>query len=237
MSGCSGRRGASAVLVPALAPSVAAREDELLRSARGRSAHARRGLVEGRRRLRPQEQRRHRRPLHRRHAQGALPPRGDPPRRRRDARAPCRASSRRCAVASPSPRACAGARRTPPSGRPVQWLAALDGDTVVPFEFAGVTSGRETRGHRFLAPAAITLAQRRRLREPSSAWRPCASTPTPVASRCSPGSKPQPPRSAASWCATPSSNARCSASWKSLTSSKVASKRSFSSSPTRSSRA
>ncbi|MCB9614335.1 MAG: glycine--tRNA ligase subunit beta [Sandaracinus sp.] len=38
-------------------------------------------------------------------------------------------------------------------GRPVQWLVALLDDEVVPFEFAGITSDRKTRGHRFLAPA------------------------------------------------------------------------------------
>jgi glycyl-tRNA synthetase beta chain len=44
-------------------------------------------------------------------------------------------------------------------GRPLQWVAALlDGD-VVPLHFADVTSGRATRGHRFLAPAPIALAR------------------------------------------------------------------------------
>lgn len=38
-------------------------------------------------------------------------------------------------------------------GRPVQWLLALLDDAVVPFEFAGITSGRATCGHRFLSPA------------------------------------------------------------------------------------
>ena len=36
--------------------------------------------------------------------------------------------------------------------RPVRWLLALLDDEVVPVEFAGLTSGRTTRGHRFLAP-------------------------------------------------------------------------------------
>lgn len=35
--------------------------------------------------------------------------------------------------------------------RPVRWLLALLDDEVVPVEFAGLTSGRTTRGHRFLA--------------------------------------------------------------------------------------
>lgn len=34
--------------------------------------------------------------------------------------------------------------------RPVHWLLALFGDTVVPFEFAGITSSNFTRGHRFM---------------------------------------------------------------------------------------
>lgn len=36
--------------------------------------------------------------------------------------------------------------------RPVHWILALLDDQVVPFEFMGVASGRETRGHRFLGP-------------------------------------------------------------------------------------
>ena len=42
--------------------------------------------------------------------------------------------------------------------RPVRWIVALFGEEVIPLEFAGVTSGRETRGHRFLAPGPFTLA-------------------------------------------------------------------------------
>ncbi len=34
--------------------------------------------------------------------------------------------------------------------RPVQWMVALLGDTVIPVEFAGVTAGRATFGHRIL---------------------------------------------------------------------------------------
>lgn len=34
--------------------------------------------------------------------------------------------------------------------RPIRWLVALFGEDVVPFEIAGVASGRTTRGHRFL---------------------------------------------------------------------------------------
>ena len=35
-------------------------------------------------------------------------------------------------------------------GRPIQWLVALLGDAVLPLAIAGVTSGRDSRGHRFL---------------------------------------------------------------------------------------
>lgn len=42
-------------------------------------------------------------------------------------------------------------------GRPVQWLVALHGDAVVPMTFAGLASGRTTRGHRFLAPKPFDL--------------------------------------------------------------------------------
>jgi len=41
--------------------------------------------------------------------------------------------------------------------RPIRWLLALHGGAVVPFEFAGLQSGRVTRGLRFKAPAEITL--------------------------------------------------------------------------------
>lgn len=34
--------------------------------------------------------------------------------------------------------------------RPIRWIVALHGEEVVPFELAGVASGRTTRGHRFL---------------------------------------------------------------------------------------
>jgi glycyl-tRNA synthetase beta chain len=42
--------------------------------------------------------------------------------------------------------------------RPVQWLVALFGDEVVTFDWAGVTSGRHSRGHRFLANRPIEIA-------------------------------------------------------------------------------
>ncbi len=41
--------------------------------------------------------------------------------------------------------------------RPVRWLAALYGQEVVDFEYAGITSGRITYGHRFLSKGPIKL--------------------------------------------------------------------------------
>jgi glycyl-tRNA synthetase beta chain len=42
-------------------------------------------------------------------------------------------------------------------GRPVQWLVALFGDHVIDTSFAGIRSGRATRGHRFLAPGTFDV--------------------------------------------------------------------------------
>ena len=42
--------------------------------------------------------------------------------------------------------------------RPIRWLVALYGREIVPFSFAGLTAARLTFGHRFLAPAAVELA-------------------------------------------------------------------------------
>lgn len=42
-------------------------------------------------------------------------------------------------------------------GRPVQWIVAMLGQEVIPLTFAGVTSGRQSRGHRFLAPATFMV--------------------------------------------------------------------------------
>jgi glycyl-tRNA synthetase beta chain len=39
-----------------------------------------------------------------------------------------------------------------PFGRPIQWLVALFGNQVIPFNHEGVVSGNVSRGHRFLAP-------------------------------------------------------------------------------------
>jgi len=45
-----------------------------------------------------------------------------------------------------------------PFSRPIRWLVALLGDQVVPFEYAGVTSGRTTRGLRPYGSPPIELA-------------------------------------------------------------------------------
>ncbi len=42
--------------------------------------------------------------------------------------------------------------------RPVQWVVALHGGEVVPLTWAGQTSGRASRGHRFLSPGAVEIA-------------------------------------------------------------------------------
>ena len=41
--------------------------------------------------------------------------------------------------------------------RPIRWIVALLGDEVIPFEIAGVQSGRTTRGHRQLGSASIPV--------------------------------------------------------------------------------
>jgi len=41
--------------------------------------------------------------------------------------------------------------------RPIHWILALFNGKVVPFEVAGVKSGDQTRGHRFMAPDIITV--------------------------------------------------------------------------------
>ena len=42
--------------------------------------------------------------------------------------------------------------------RPVQWLVALFGGEVVPLQWAGMTAGRKSRGHRFLSPGWLEIA-------------------------------------------------------------------------------
>src|SRR5262249_12346130 len=42
--------------------------------------------------------------------------------------------------------------------RPLHWLVVLHGDAVVDAEIFGIKSGRESRGHRFLHPASVNVA-------------------------------------------------------------------------------
>ena len=53
------------------------------------------------------------------------------------------------------------ASESTPFVRPVHWLAAVLGDAVIPTEFAGVRSGNQSQGHRFLAPQPITVTAER----------------------------------------------------------------------------
>ncbi|GBC64113.1 glycine--tRNA ligase subunit beta [Desulfonema ishimotonii] len=41
--------------------------------------------------------------------------------------------------------------------RPVHWIVALLGETVIPFTFGDIESGNRTYGHRFLSPEAIEI--------------------------------------------------------------------------------
>src|SRR5262249_1284160 len=41
--------------------------------------------------------------------------------------------------------------------RPIRWIVALIGDAVIPFEYAGVVSGRVTRGARATGSQAISV--------------------------------------------------------------------------------
>jgi glycyl-tRNA synthetase beta chain len=41
--------------------------------------------------------------------------------------------------------------------RPVQWLVALFGGEIVPLSWAGITSGRHSRGHRFLCKGPVEI--------------------------------------------------------------------------------
>jgi glycyl-tRNA synthetase beta chain len=41
--------------------------------------------------------------------------------------------------------------------RPVRWLVAMLDDEVLPFEFGGVHAGNQSRGHRLLANASVTI--------------------------------------------------------------------------------
>lgn len=50
------------------------------------------------------------------------------------------------------PKSCRWGTTSEMFSRPVRWLVALLGNQVIPVEYAGLTAGNTTRGHRFLAP-------------------------------------------------------------------------------------
>jgi glycyl-tRNA synthetase beta chain len=43
--------------------------------------------------------------------------------------------------------------------RPIRWIVALLGDNLIGFEIAGVRSGRQSRGHRFLAKGQLSISR------------------------------------------------------------------------------
>lgn len=59
---------------------------------------------------------------------------------------------RRVIESIPWPKAQRWGSRSEQFARPVRWLCALLGNTVVPVEFAGIQAKAQTFGHRFLAP-------------------------------------------------------------------------------------
>ncbi len=61
----------------------------------------------------------------------------------------------------PAPRKMRWGEVETPFLRPVAWLVALLDDAVLPVTAAGVTSGRTTRGHRFLGNQALELTHAR----------------------------------------------------------------------------
>ncbi len=56
------------------------------------------------------------------------------------------------------PKSCRWGTTSEMFSRPVRWLVALLGDEVIPVRYAGITAGRATRGHRFLAPGPHEVA-------------------------------------------------------------------------------
>ncbi|MEE0707038.1 MAG: glycine--tRNA ligase subunit beta [Adlercreutzia sp.] len=55
------------------------------------------------------------------------------------------------------PKSCRWGTTSEVFSRPVRWLVALLGTTVIPVEYAGLVAGNTTRGHRFLAPGPHTV--------------------------------------------------------------------------------
>ena len=79
------------------------------------------------------------------------------------ARGAAGAAGRPGARSSRSPSPCAGSATTTRFARPVRWLVALLGDEVLPVRAFGLEAGRDSRGHRFLAPGPVVLTQARGL--------------------------------------------------------------------------
>ncbi|RDB61751.1 glycine--tRNA ligase subunit beta [Gordonibacter sp. 28C] len=57
------------------------------------------------------------------------------------------------------PKSCRWGTRSEYFSRPVRWLVALLDERVIPVEFAGLTAGKLTCGHRFLAPGPHEVAR------------------------------------------------------------------------------
>jgi glycyl-tRNA synthetase beta chain len=57
----------------------------------------------------------------------------------------------------PAPRKMRWGEVETPFVRPIAWLVALWDDAVLPVSVAGVVAGRDSRGHRFLHPAPVSL--------------------------------------------------------------------------------
>ncbi|MGD9602062.1 MAG: glycine--tRNA ligase subunit beta [Gammaproteobacteria bacterium] len=60
-------------------------------------------------------------------------------------------------AALPIPKRMRWGARSEEFVRPVHWVVVLHGNDVVPAEVLGISSGRETRGHRFMGTPRITL--------------------------------------------------------------------------------
>jgi glycyl-tRNA synthetase beta chain len=55
------------------------------------------------------------------------------------------------------PKSCRWGTTSEMFSRPVRWLVALLGETIIPVEYAGLVGGNTTRGHRFLAPGPFVV--------------------------------------------------------------------------------
>jgi len=61
----------------------------------------------------------------------------------------------------PFPKTMRWGRETLRFARPIRWIVAIYGDEVVPFELAGVASGRHSRGHRFMSAGEFEVSSSR----------------------------------------------------------------------------